>query len=213
MIPRLAGAALPGLLLVVSLTLCIQQASLSLASRAYERWVENPARVSPQQVKAPLTVALFLPDPAAHWLDGRWKMAQIPTDASALAAFDRVSQARPYDFQPAVGRASWWAMNEPANAEFSAAIAEAIALGPNETRVFAAIFPLARLHWHYLSPDQQQQLEALLVSTAVREPALAIELARDYGFAGPACRLTADNALAVGHCQRLGIIDREEGSP
>ncbi|MEM6574233.1 MAG: hypothetical protein AAF736_08185, partial [Pseudomonadota bacterium] len=211
MIPRLAAAALPGLLCIASLALCVQQASLTLASRAFDRWTGNPGLQAPQQVQAPLAVALLLPDPAAYWLKGRWKMAQNPADDSALAAFDRVAQARPYDFHPSLGRASWWAANEPDSSEFAAALAEAMVLGPNESRVFAAIFPLARLHWHYLSPDQQQQLEALLVSTAVREPALAIELARDYGFAGPACRLTAENLLAVGHCQRLGIIDREEG--
>ncbi len=213
MILRLACGAGMAALGLISILLAWQQGHYLLAGLAFDRWVAAPSEPMATRVEGFIDGALVLPDAQARWLKGRWTMAKDPSDPAALDHFAAVTRARPYDYHPALGAARWWAANDPVAPQFAEALQQAMALGPNESRVFAAIFPLARLHWHYLSPDLQMELSSLLVSTANREPALAIELARDYGFGGSACELTAGNQLAQGHCRRLGIIDTEKESP
>ncbi len=186
-----------------------QQSIYALANGAFEHWVDSPSPAVASQVEVLIPSAQFLPDPQARWLASRWKMAQDPFDRSVLEDFAAVAKSRPLDFRPAVGAARWWAANDPSAPEFVDAIDRAIDLGPNESKVFAALFPLARVHWHYLSPGQHRRLESLLAQTALREPALAIELSLSYGFAGPACVLTQQNSLAQQHCRRLGIIQTD----
>ncbi|MFK7955076.1 MAG: hypothetical protein AB8B96_03200 [Lysobacterales bacterium] len=203
----LAGGSLA--MAVVAGIFAWQQSMYAFAKTALDRWVEHPTPAVAAQIDTLVRSAQALPDPQFRWLSSRWKMARDPFDRSVLSDFAVISQARPYDYRPAVGAARWWAANDPSAEEFGDAMDAAMTLGPNESRVFAALFPLARVHWHYLSPDQRQRQQVLLTQTALREPALAIELSLDYGFAGSACSLTGENSLAQEHCKRLGIIEME----
>ncbi|MEM9531219.1 MAG: hypothetical protein AAGA23_09885 [Pseudomonadota bacterium] len=200
----LVSAALLGLALLFAV-FAWHKTQLRLAERAFDRWVADASAHNFQRAQNLLDSLGRLPDPAADWLRVRWLLAQRPDDPGVPPLLDRLEASRPFDYRPATARVRWLVAAGADDAELAAAFAAAIAKGPNESRVFALLFPLARLHWHRLPGATRQLIDDLALRTAVREPDLVIELGRDYGYGGVLCAASTQLALAQRACRRLGI--------
>lgn len=206
---RLAASAVLLAGILVSLSLGVQQAQLALAREAIEHWRESPDPITAAAVGRFLAGANAWPDADGRLLAARWHA--MPHDnashVEAMRRLEEAAQLRPEWYRPWAARAVLLARIDAANPAWKDAAAEALRRGPNESRLFATLFPLWRLHWHRLDPDEQASIHDLAVRTLMREPKLVVELASRYGYLGPVCRAGREHRVARQQCDKLGFSD------
>ncbi len=153
-----------------------------------------------------------------HYLSGQLAQKRAETGPqqdqlsllnTALAHYRRATELRP------LWPDNWAAIVEVKlllsedDAEFHTALHRTLQYGPNESRLFMALFPMLRLHWFWLNESEKTSILAFTSRAAWREPAWVVNIAARYDYLTELCDHIGPNKLARQHCDRA--LEKEQG--